>query len=117
MGILKKQTSLLGEKAAQKFNNGCTVLKVWLFDTSSAKRLASSMNLSRSSATSASRKLKKGWKKWEDEQTHNRRKRISNWRGLLMTQTQWEGEPLKEEDWVFWGAQFAISSYVPQVIE
>lgn len=72
--IEPKRTSLLGEKAAQKFNNGCTVLNVWLLDTSSARRLASWMNLSRSSATSIleskKKKLKnvRDWCQWQNSQ-------------------------------------------------
>ena len=34
-----------------------------------------------------------------------------------MDQTQWEGWPLEEEDWVFLGVQFGISSCAPKVIE
>lgn len=45
-------TSLLGEKAAQKFNKGFTVLKVWFPEMSWARRVASWINLSYSSWTS-----------------------------------------------------------------
>ncbi len=48
MGI----ASLLGEKAAQKFNSGFTVLNVWFPDISSARRIESSRNFERSDSVS-----------------------------------------------------------------
>ena len=47
-------TSLLGEKAAQKFKRGFTVLNVWFPDISFARRIASSKNFGRSGSVSIS---------------------------------------------------------------
>lgn len=54
--IVMGLTSLLGENAAQKFNNGLTVANVWLLEISRARRVESSMNLSWSCSVSISHK-------------------------------------------------------------
>jgi len=54
MGI----TSLLGEKAAQKFNSGFTVLNVWFPDISFARRIESFRNFERSDSVSVPKSAK-----------------------------------------------------------